>query len=201
MVSPTALPLRAFGILIMLVLVSGCASKTRPDVRRDVAIEEDKRNAARAGARRDLESGKYDEAIRKLKSILREDPYDGNARNSLGVALLKKGSLYEAALEFEYAVKLLPTAPEPLNNIGLTLESARRFDEAIARFDEANALQPDNLEYYANSTRCRIRRGDEGVEIENRLRRIADEDVRPEWKSWAAALLVAHAPASRPAGF
>ena len=59
-----------------------------------------------------------------LREALTHDLFFGPAHNNLGVLHLKRGKLYEAAGEFEWARKLMPGHPDPRVNLALTLERA-----------------------------------------------------------------------------
>lgn len=71
-----------------------------------------------------------------------EDLIYSPAHNNLGVVFLKQGKLYEAAQEFEWAKKLLPSAPDPRVNLALVLERAGEELGALALWREAVELAP-----------------------------------------------------------
>ena len=52
-------------------------------------------------------------AEKLLREALTSDLFFGPAHNNLGVLHLKRGELYEAASEFEWARKLMPGHPDP----------------------------------------------------------------------------------------
>src|SRR5262245_28547548 len=71
-----------------------------------------------------IEQGDYVNATKILREAVAADPMFGPARNNLGLCYYHTDHLYEAAWEFENAVRLMPYQPEPRNNLGLVLEKA-----------------------------------------------------------------------------
>jgi tetratricopeptide (TPR) repeat protein len=55
-----------------------------------------------------------------------------------------------AKKEATRAISLDPELAQPHNILGLLLEKEERFDEALARFQEAVKLEPENLEAHLN---------------------------------------------------
>src|SRR5207302_136282 len=94
-----------------------------------------------------------------LKAALEADVMYGPAHNNLGIVYMKQGKpLYDAAWEFEKAIKLMPHQPETRNNLGLVLEQAGKLSEATDAFMRAHEMEPDNPEYIANLANLRIER-------------------------------------------
>jgi protein O-GlcNAc transferase len=58
--------------------------------------------------------------------------------------LLRRGDLEEAGRHFERAIVLDPQSADSLYNLGVVLEGLGRGDEAIARFIEAAAIDPQH---------------------------------------------------------
>ncbi len=149
-----------------------------------------------ASAQKLTDENKLAEAERILRSIVAADDGNGAAHTALGVVYYKQSKLYLAAWEFEAASRYMPNRPEPLNNLGLTLEAAGKFDDAVAEYGRAMKLAPESEEIVANLARARVRRGDSGPEIVELLRRVASQDPRPEWVAWAQLRL--HSAAALP---
>lgn len=91
----------------------------------DKAREEIQRAAAL------FRKGKVDEAEKALKNALAADVNYAPAHNNLGNVYFARGEYYLAAWEFEYAVRLMPNHPEPLNNLGAVYEQVGRLERAI----------------------------------------------------------------------
>ena len=122
------------------------------------------------------------------------DPQFGLAHNNLGVAYLEQDRLYDAALRFDVAARLLPERAEPLINLGLLLEEAGRLDDAIERYREALRRETDEPRATGNLARAKLRRGDNDAELTRLLQRLRD-DPRPGWRVWAQNRLPAAASA------
>src|SRR4029453_19576722 len=108
----------------------------------------------------------------ELKSALAADVMCGPAHNNLGKVYYHQHKLYLAAWEFQYAMKLMPNVPEPRNNLGLVFESAGKLDDAVASYDEARGLEPDNVQFIGNLARARVRRGDDDAGVRDLLRQL-----------------------------
>src|SRR5690606_9883487 len=98
-------------------------------------------------------------AERLLREALAADLYHGPAHNNLGVIHLRRGDLYEAASEFEWARKLLPGHPDPRVNLALTLELAGKSDRAAEAFETALEVAPEHVPAIQGLARLRVRTG------------------------------------------
>ncbi len=100
-------------------------------------------------------------------------------------AIAHRGVLnYQAYLSDSLrAHKLDPTNAESCNNAGEALLSLGREEEAIAWFDKALALLPDNPTILTNKAQAisQFRRFDEAAAIYSRLRTIAPGHAMAEW--------------------
>jgi tetratricopeptide (TPR) repeat protein len=68
------------------------------------------------------------------------------AHNGLGNAFLQKGSVEEAIVHFQKALKINPNYAEAHNNLGNVLLQKGRVDEAIVHYQRALAITPDYAE-------------------------------------------------------
>lgn len=153
----------------------------RGDVVRDAA-------AARANtdrAYRLIESGRYADAEPLLRRAIEQDSTYGPAHNDLGVVDYHFERMYEAAWQFETAIKLMPNEAQPQNNLGLVLESAAKPQEAEAAYARAHALDARNPEYAGNLARVRIRLDKRDEQTRGLLELVVMADRRPEWVEWA----------------
>ena len=69
----------------------------------------------------------------------------GNARNEIGLILLHLGQWEKAAAEEEEALRLLPDASAPVNNLMLADMALNRLQDARNTFDEARARKLDGV--------------------------------------------------------
>jgi Flp pilus assembly protein TadD len=132
-----------------------------------------------------IQSGKYEQAETLLRKAVAADVMFGPARNNLGLVYYHTGKLYQAAWEFQNAIKLMPFQPEPRNNLGLVLERAGKLTDAADAYDRARQMEPDNPEYIGNLARAKVRRGDSDRETRDLLEEVVFKDSRTAWSSWA----------------
>ena len=132
-----------------------------------------------------LHEGDQARAEQLLLDALTADVTHGPAHNNLGQLYYQQKRYYEAAWEFQYAIRLMPHQPIPRNNLGLVFEATGQLDEAAEHYGLAVAEEPDNPVLLGNLARARIRRGDTGPEVRDLLQQIVMKDTRPEWRAWA----------------
>jgi Flp pilus assembly protein TadD len=106
-----------------------------------------------------IESGDLDDAEKLLRRALAHDLYWGPAHNNLGVVFLERGQLFEAANEFEWARKLMPSQPDPRVNLGICLDRAGRSDDAMASFEAALEISPEHLPAIQGAALVAVRSG------------------------------------------
>ncbi|MFG0243488.1 MAG: tetratricopeptide repeat protein [Phycisphaerales bacterium JB054] len=130
-----------------------------------------------------------EKAERLLREALTADLFHGPAHNNLGVIFLKRGELFEAAQEFEWARKLLPGLADPRLNLAMTLERAGRIDEALGEYRAALEVYPGHIQTIQAMTRCRVRHRpgeiQDDPEVEADLREIALRGENGRWREWA----------------
>jgi Tfp pilus assembly protein PilF len=120
-----------------------------------------------------------------LRQALTADLYHGPAHNNLGVLYLKRGELYSAASEFEWARKLMPGHPDPRVNLALTLERAGRTDEALSAYASALEVYPDHLPALQALARLQIKSGKTDARTPHALQEIALRGESEPWREWA----------------
>lgn len=126
-----------------------------------------------------------------LREALTADLWHGPAHNNLGVVFMGQGKLYEAANEFEWAKKLLPGDPDPRFNLALTLERARRFDDALSDYHDTLDQHPHHMPTKQALVRLQRWLGKADRETPMLLKEIALEGESEVWRDWAAKQLVA----------
>ncbi|MEL7237494.1 MAG: tetratricopeptide repeat protein [Planctomycetota bacterium] len=178
---------------VAMVGAFGCASKSDVVRSSEVAADTERARERNAAAFERLQAGELGRAEALLREAIDADVGFGPARNNLGLVHFRRGNFYEAAWEFQNAIKLMPYQPEPRNNLGLVFEKAGKLDDAVTEFAAAVELQPGNAEFLGNLVRSRVRRGDAGRAASEEDRRVTREllgelvlrETRPEWKQWA----------------
>ncbi|MCW5769552.1 MAG: tetratricopeptide repeat protein [Phycisphaeraceae bacterium] len=137
------------------------------------------------------------QAERLLLEAVAADPFNGDARNNLGVVLLGSGRLFDAAVSFEAARKLIPHHPDPRLNLGLTFERAGRIDDAIAAYEDAIEVRSDHVPSMQALAMCMIRHARSDTRTNALLREIAIRGETESWRSWATNVLLKHDGESR----
>jgi Flp pilus assembly protein TadD len=178
-------------------MIAGCGDSRRGESAAKIAPADG--NRARLENERAFEliqKGKYDEAEKALDRAIEADVMFGPARNNRGLVYYHQGRLYEAAHEFQYAIKLMPHHPEPRNNLGLVFEAAAdhlgpgKLADAVGAYEEARRMEPDNPEFIANLARTKVKRGDRDEATQKLLEELVFKDSRQEWRDWARVNLL-----------
>lgn len=134
-------------------------------------------------------------AERLLREALSLDLFNGPAHNNLGVIHLRRGELYQAAAEFEWARKLMPGHPDPRVNLAMTLETAGRTDEAMDTYRSALETAGACVPAMQGLARLQVRMGKTDAQTRQLLATIALEGESDTWRNWAR---LTHARLSRP---
>lgn len=149
-------------IVVLLAFAGGVRAQVPVDLERAVALEQ---------------SGKPDQAIALLRSLLKRDPQSADAHNWLGVAYLQKNQLTEAAAEFREAVKLKPDYVRAYNNLGSTLAQGGDYAKGIQALETGLKYAPADLQLRINLGMALRSKGDaEGAmqQFQSLLREHAD---------------------------
>lgn len=182
---------RRFRAGLLLVCLSGCAlldGEETPDyrtIRADPYRDPETAQAENDRAVELIREGEWNKAGEALQKALIADVSHGPAHNNLGLVHYRRGELYLAAWEFDYARSLMPERPEVPNNLGLVYETAGRLPQAIEHYALAHALAPEDPRFLGNLLRARIRDGERSPEIRRSLRDLLLYETRPEWREWA----------------
>lgn len=97
-----------------------------------------------------FQQGKFEEAERAFRQLLRKDPRNLPALNVLAIVLMSLKRFVEAEPYLQAALRLNATSDVTFYNYGLALKAMRRPDEALQRFTQALALNPGNAESWNN---------------------------------------------------
>lgn len=83
----------------------------------------------------------------------------------------------EAVFRWKQVINVDPKNSQAYNNLGVAYEALGNTDEAVAAYQRATELEPDNKYYRLNYRRCRIHIRRSGVEDEDAPQ--LDEDELP----------------------
>lgn len=89
------------------------------------------------------------QSLLELSEKLRESD-QGEMKNLLGLAFLRKGMYDEAIAEFEDAIVLNPKNSIVYNNLGKAYLGVKKYDEAIGVLEEAISLSPRFADFHNN---------------------------------------------------
>jgi tetratricopeptide (TPR) repeat protein len=182
---------RLASILTLLALLAGCSlwNNTPTTDYRTVAEaptrDPDLAKEKNQQAIEQFSKGHLAKAEQLVQEALVADVSYGPAHNTLGKVYFHQQKYYLAAWEFEYALKVMPNQPEPMNNLGQVYEAVGKLDEAVEQYESAHATAPDQPEFLGNLLRARIRRGDQTDDLVLMLEQFIFMEVRPEWVAWA----------------
>lgn len=138
-----------------------------------------------------------DKALQLLREAVEADLFHGPAHNNIGVLLLERGQLYEAAEEFDWARRLMPGHPDPRINLGISLERGGRVDDALEAYASALEVYPEHLPSMQALVRLQVRAGVHDAQTRDLLHQVVQRGDEP-WRKWARsqiARLPEHAPA------
>jgi tetratricopeptide (TPR) repeat protein len=111
-------------------------------------------------ARAQIQEGDVEAAIPMLQQALTLSPRLASAHFFLAAALKTLGRYDEALDHLRVASAQYPRDRVVLNQIGRVSFLQRRFDEAIAGFSKALAVDPEDLEAHYNLMLCYQGKGD-----------------------------------------
>ncbi len=83
----------------------------------------------------------------------------------------------EAVFRWKQVIDVDPEDSKAYNNIGVAYEALGKIDEAVAAYQRATELEPDNKYYRLNYRRCRIHIRRSGVDDEDTLQ--SEEEESP----------------------
>lgn len=132
-----------------------------------------------------IHGGNFHQAEIELRKALDADLFFGPAHNNMGIVYYNTKRYYEAAWEFEYAMKLMPGKAEPRNNLGMVFEAALKLNDAAEWYEKALAIEPEAVHIKANLARVYLKDNRHDPRTRDLLETIVAEDARPEWTQWA----------------
>jgi tetratricopeptide (TPR) repeat protein len=101
---------------------------------------------ALAHAAEHQQAGRWGEAEKLYREVLRGNPRDVNALRLLAACAVHAGRLREAERLLSRAVNVAPEYLEARHDLGRVLKDQHRLQEAIGQFEKAIELEPDNFQ-------------------------------------------------------
>ena len=145
----------AFIALVVVLLVSSGSGGANPEATTAQATTDVSGDGAFAGIDRtdttalmrrgkDLyDQGRFEDAARAYKEVIRLKPDNQAAQSNLGSANFRLQRLDEALTSFREAVRLNPNDAEARQNLGAGLAALGSFDDAIKEYLQAVSMKPD----------------------------------------------------------
>lgn len=137
-----------------------------------------------------VEDRDYAKARQLLTQAVQADDRNVVAWMLLGKAEFEDHRLYYAAEAFHRARRLAPTRYEPVYNLGLVYERAGRYGDAIADYESALRLQPEQTEVMENLARTYVLSGQRPDRARELMKEALLRENRPEWRHWLQMQLV-----------
>ncbi len=128
--------MRRLELVLVLMLLAGCASTSPPVRRNDGATSIAMQNNIQMG-RAYLQRGQFDMALEKLTRALEMDPKAVDAHTLMAVLYEQIDRDSRAEQHYTRAVELAPESGAENNNLGQFLCRKARYDEAQQRFQVA----------------------------------------------------------------
>lgn len=120
-----------------------------------------------------------------FERAVRADDRSGVAHNNLGLILYDQSDFPAAERHFRAAIERMPATAQPINNLGLVLERTERFDQALAMYEHARSMDPENPQFLGNALRTRRKMGEPADCMIPELKELLRIENRPRWRAWA----------------
>jgi tetratricopeptide (TPR) repeat protein len=115
--------------------------------------------AAALGCLAESRNAVYRDAYSLWSDTVAKRPENDRAHNNLGNALVDRGSIADAIVEYQTALRLRPDYPEAHSNLGNALLKAGRGAEAIAECQKALQLEPAYAKAHNNLANALLEAG------------------------------------------
>jgi len=116
-------------------------------------------------AQEDIDKGRYDEAVARLRDILADDHNDYQCWTELGTVYLIQKNASEAETAYVRAVEIRPDYLLALLNLGRLRLLTKKFDAAIEILSKAVTVNPTSADanFYLGEAYLRIKKGSKAV--------------------------------------
>ena len=109
--------------------------------------------------------------------VLSRDVDQIEAYNQFAIKAAQAQLWNEAVFRWKQVINIDPEDAKAYNNLGVAYEALGNIDEAVAAYQRATELKPNNKYYRLNYRRCRIHIRRSGADDENTLQ--SEEEERP----------------------
>jgi tetratricopeptide (TPR) repeat protein len=118
-------------------------------------------------ARKEIESGRFDSALKIFSDVLAIDPNNADAYNQIGYSYGWRGDYEKAIVNLKKYQFMAPAQANPYDSLGEIQAYSGHYDEAIENLNRALALKPDFYQSYMNQGVAYEGKGDVGKAIES----------------------------------
>ncbi|MBD3879445.1 MAG: tetratricopeptide repeat protein [Quinella sp. 1Q5] len=151
--------------IIMAANFAGCSTESSFHSESSVSVSTSNTQDLIDKGDKNLDAGKYDEAIKNYNDVLKEDSDEIAAYNGRGIAYGKKNDFDSAIKDFAQTIKLDPNYAEGYNNRGMAYGGKGEIDKALADFNKAIELDSAYAQAYNNRGAAYMAKGDQDKAI------------------------------------
>lgn len=131
-----------------------------------------------------LQTGREEEGLRVLETMVERCPFHASGWLSLGLVYEQRQRFVEAQRCFEQAVMNHKDVPTAANHLGLHAYKEQRFDDALRWFEKARKYHPDHPDFIYNqfTTLDALDRPEESKALRQKLKGpipLTTEMIRP----------------------
>ncbi len=108
------------------------------------------------------------------------DSDQAEAYNAFAIRAAEAELWNEAVFRLKQVINVDPVNSKAYNNLGVAYEALGNIDEAVAAYEHATELEPDNKYYRLNYRRCRIHVRRSGADADTA--QLAEEGAPPKKK-------------------
>ena len=184
-------PLKKITLICLTILLTSCV--TEPQNKSDKTIvapqiitsNTDKALELNSQAVKEIEDHNLNKAKKLLTESIKNDKMIAKVHNNLGKVFYLQKNLYQAAWEYQYAIKLNPKLAQPHHNLAITYQAATQMDKALPYYITAHKLAPQNPTYLSSLAQAHLKLGHKTQKVQELLKQLIFHTTNDKQKSWA----------------
>ena len=133
-----------------------------------------------------MDKGDTTNAKKHLNQAIAQDNDNAHAWMALGRLEYDQDNLHKAAKAFDHAARLSPLRYEPHYNLGIVLESAGNYTQAIHQYQIALKHAPHQIHIKENLARCYLKTNANTStrHAKQLISQALTTESRPQWIQW-----------------